>query len=257
MGVGLANKDEVEVVQQGAPAKGLMGVEVVAQQGGLERRASGPVLLEPAFGGGDFAVLLGVAILGGDELRAQGNGLGLAGRHDDRGERAVVVGFVSAFMLQAAAVRTMDLLGRKVPGAVQRDELGLVDRPEAFQQALLAQRLVNFVIQREELVWRNRIQGLTNVIVTGNLLDLKEALGIAAALGFLQSLLRAQEGGGLSEKDREGAQADVLHRIMGIVAGVRVGQAAQGLAQGTDQLIPTLAAHTTSLRRQSATRGLR
>jgi hypothetical protein len=75
MGIGLADKDEVEVVQEGTPAKGLMGVEVVAQQGGLERGVSGPVLLEPAFGGGDFAVLLGVAILGGDELRAQGESL--------------------------------------------------------------------------------------------------------------------------------------------------------------------------------------
>src|SRR5664279_4801723 len=118
MGVGLADKDEVEVVQQSAPAKGLMGVEVVAQQGGLEWGISGPIFLEPAFGGGDFAVLLGVAILGGDELRAQGDGLRLAGGHDDRRDRAVVVGDGSAVMLQGAALRTMDLLGRKVPGPI-------------------------------------------------------------------------------------------------------------------------------------------
>jgi len=152
MGIWLADKDEVEVVEQGASAKGLMGVEVIAQQGGLERGVSGPVLLEPAFGGGDFAVLLGVAILGGDELWAQRDSLGLAGGHDDRGERAVVVGFVSAFMLQAAALVTMDLLGRLAPGAVQRDEVGLVDGPEALQESRLTQCLVNLVIEREELV---------------------------------------------------------------------------------------------------------
>src|ERR1017187_3917882 len=155
MGVGLADKDEVEVVPQRAATKGLMGVEVVAQQGGLERGVSGPIFLKPAFGGGDFAVLLGVAILGGDELRAQGDGLGLAGGHDDRGKGAVVVGFVSAFMFQTATLGTMDLLGRKVPGAVQRDELGLVDRPNALQQAGLAQRLVNLVVKREERVGRD------------------------------------------------------------------------------------------------------
>src|SRR5260370_21709501 len=104
----------------------MMFGEVVASRGGLERGMSACGLLEPAFGGGDFAVLLGVTILGGDELWAQGDGLRLTGRHDDRRERAVVVGFVSAFMLQSAALGTMDLLGRKIPGAVQPNSYGFV-----------------------------------------------------------------------------------------------------------------------------------
>lgn len=37
MGVGLADKDEVQAVEQGATAGGLMGLEVVTQQSGLER----------------------------------------------------------------------------------------------------------------------------------------------------------------------------------------------------------------------------
>ena len=42
----------------------------------------GEVLFQPAFGGGDYAVLLGVAVLGDDEFGAQGDGVG-----DCRGPR--------------------------------------------------------------------------------------------------------------------------------------------------------------------------
>jgi len=69
VGVRLADEDKVKALQLGAPAKGLVGVNVVAQQDGLERRVLGRVLIQPALAGGDLAVLFGVAVLGGDELR--------------------------------------------------------------------------------------------------------------------------------------------------------------------------------------------
>src|ERR1035438_1721378 len=101
---------------------------------------------------------------------------------------------------------------------------------------LLAEGLVDLVIQREEMLWRHGVQTFADVIVARNLLDLKEAFGIAAAFVFFQRLLRAQEGGGLSEKDREGTQANVLHRILGVLAGTLVGQVAQRSAQRTDAI---------------------
>ena len=75
MGVGRADEESVRAVQEGAPGKGLMGVKVIAQQNGPQRRVLGGVLFQPTFGGGDFAILLGVAVLRGNELWAQGNGL--------------------------------------------------------------------------------------------------------------------------------------------------------------------------------------
>ena len=54
----------MKVVEEGAPAEGLMGIEVIAQQRDLERSVAGGVFFQPAFGGGDFAILLGVAVLG-------------------------------------------------------------------------------------------------------------------------------------------------------------------------------------------------
>lgn len=81
--LGFADKNEMETQKEAAPAGGLMGIEVVAEQGGLETRIGGSVLFEPSFGGGDLTVLLGVAVLWGDELRAERDGVGLAGSHED------------------------------------------------------------------------------------------------------------------------------------------------------------------------------
>ena len=48
MGVGLADEDEAKAVQEGAPAKRLVGIDVVAQQDGLERRVLGSRAPGPA-----------------------------------------------------------------------------------------------------------------------------------------------------------------------------------------------------------------
>jgi hypothetical protein len=63
--VGLADEQEVAVVQERAPTEGLMGVEIVAQEGEGARVIAGGMVLQPAFGGGQFAILFGVAILRG------------------------------------------------------------------------------------------------------------------------------------------------------------------------------------------------
>src|SRR5204862_8163527 len=110
VGVGLADEDKVEVVQEGAPAKGLVGVNVVAQQGGAQRSVLGGVLFQPAFGGGDFAILFGVAVLGSDEFRAERDGLLVAGGNDDRSHRAMIISFVAAFVFQAGAVGAVDFV---------------------------------------------------------------------------------------------------------------------------------------------------
>jgi hypothetical protein len=70
MGVGLADKDKVKAVQPGASTKGLVGIDVIAQENGSQGSVLGSVGFQPALGRGDLAILLGVTVLRGDELRA-------------------------------------------------------------------------------------------------------------------------------------------------------------------------------------------
>src|SRR6266481_9364321 len=115
MGVGLADEDKMKAVQEGAPAKRLAGVKVIAQEGGLERSVLGGVLFQPAFGGGGLAILFEVAVLGNDELRAQWDGMGVA-RGDEHGcHRAMVIGFLAVFMFQARTVGAVDFVGGMIP----------------------------------------------------------------------------------------------------------------------------------------------
>ena len=260
MGVGLADEDEVKAVQQGAPAKGLMGVNVIAQQDGPQRRVLGGVLFQPAFGGGDLAILLGVAVLRGDELRAQRDGLLVAGGDDDRRHRAVIIGFVAAFMFQAGTVGAVDFLRRVIPSAIQGDEQLVLEGAPALQRAGVAQALQDRIIAGKELFWRDRIERLADVIVRRDLLEVEQALGIALALGLLHGFLVRQEGGALGEEDGKGAQANVFHGIGDIVAGAAVGKTAHQPAQMRQVLLPGFedwGAHAVSLRRASALSALR
>ena len=89
---------------------------------------------------------------------------------------------------------------------------------------------------------------------------MKQALGVALSLGLLHGFLMGQEGGTLSKEDRKGAQADVFHRVRGIVAGTAVGQPAQDLAQMRQVLIPGFAglgAQAVNLRGASVVSALR
>ena len=122
------------------------------------------------------------------------------------------------------------------------------------------QALENRVIAGKEVFRRDRIEGLADVIIRRDGLQMEQALGVALALGLLHGLLVGQEGWALCEEDREGAQTDVLHRIGGVIAGAAVWKPAQDLAQMRQVLIPgfeDLGAHASSLRRASLRRVLR
>src|SRR4029453_1412807 len=110
MGLGLAGEKKMETVEERAPTEGLMGVKVVAQQGDGAAEIAGGVLFQPALGGGDFAILLGVAVLRGDKLGPQRDDLRLAGRHDHRRGGTVKVSDLAALVFEVGTTRTMNLL---------------------------------------------------------------------------------------------------------------------------------------------------
>ena len=89
---------------------------------------------------------------------------------------------------------------------------------------------------------------------------MKQVLGIALALGLLQGFLVGEKGGTLGEENRNRAQANIFHRLRGIVAGAPVRKAAQDLAQMLPMLLPGFKgfdAHEVKRRRASVLRVLR
>jgi len=91
---------------------------------------------QPAFGGVDFAVLLGLPVLRRDELRAQRHDLRVTGADEDRSDGALKMRGRSVRVAEAGTVGTMDVfgLGREIPGGIQRDEPGVADGAHLLQQ---------------------------------------------------------------------------------------------------------------------------
>ena len=56
-----------------------------------------------------------------------------------------------------------------------------------------------------EIAWRDRIEQRADLIVTGNLLDAEQGLGVIVPLGVVQPALVLQKRRRLGEKDAKGA----------------------------------------------------
>ena len=124
----------------------------------------------------------------------------------------------------------------------------------------LAQTLQHLIIAGKEFFGRDRVEHLPDVVVTRDLLQMEQALGIALTLGLLQGLLMGQEGGTLGEENRKGTQADVLHGILEVAARAPVGKAAQNPAQLQQVLVPGfegVGTHALNLWRASGQSALR
>ena len=116
------------------------------------------------------------------------DGLRVAGGDEDRRDRAMVIGFVAAFVFQTGAVGAVDFLRRVIPGAIQGDEQLVLEGAPALQVAGLAQTLQHLIIAGKEFFGRDRIEHLPDVVVTRDSLQMEQALGIALTLGLLHGL---------------------------------------------------------------------
>ena len=137
----------------------------------------------------------------------KGMAWGIAGGHDDGGDGAVIVGLLAGLVLQAGAVGAVDFVRGEIPGAVQRQEEGPFDGAVGLQHLGRAQVFEYLIVKRQEAFGADRVQGLADLVVAGDLLDAEQSLGVAQALGTLHVSLAGQEGGALREEDREGGRA--------------------------------------------------
>lgn len=132
MRAGFAYQDEMPTPSAYLFTKRLMTVEVIAQyRDSRWKLASFPG--KPAFGCGQFTVLLVCAVLQGDELRRQRNYRALIRRHDHRSYSRMKVARLSILEQLSRAASTMNLGGGKILRAIQGQEQATLERSESVQ----------------------------------------------------------------------------------------------------------------------------
>jgi hypothetical protein len=85
------------------------------------------------------------------------------------------------------------------------------------------------------------------MVVTRNVPDLEQGVGVIASARLFHPLLIAQKGGALSEKDAEGRQGDVAHRVDAVVAGATVRQGCGHGVQALDEMIESTRIHEATI----------
>ena len=76
-------------------------------------------------------------------------------------------------------------LGGKVGRAIQGHQELIPEDPETVEQVVLVQARKDLKKDGVEMAWGDRIEEGADVIVTGNLRDAKQGVGVIAALGVL------------------------------------------------------------------------
>ena len=154
------------------------------------RRHGLSMFAEPPFARLRFAVLFGFPVLRHDVLGGQGDDVGASWAHDDGGDRGVIIEGLTVGELPGEAVGAMDGLGRKVGRAIECDQQVITQHTKGVEQAVLLETLEDLLKHGLEVARRERIeQTLLYLIVTGNLLDAQQCLGVIAPLGVLQLAL--------------------------------------------------------------------
>ena len=191
---------------------------------------------QPAFGGGDLAILLGVSVLRRDELRPQRHHLRVAGTDDDRRDGTVKMRGPAVRVPETGTLRAMNVFGLRgeIPRRISCDEPGVLDGPHGRPQTLLSKGFMQIIEPLHQRFRRNRVERLAKVIIRGAGLDLEKRAGINAGAGQFHVPLETQERGALGEEHRERRQRDVGHGVLGVGA-VR----GSGSAPAGDEVIET------------------
>ncbi len=87
----------------------------------------------------------------------------------------------------------MDGFGRKIVGAIHGHQQLVAKDPKMRQQAVLFKALKDLNKHGGEVARRDRIEQRADLIVTGNLLDAQQGMGIILAFVLLQGALVVQK----------------------------------------------------------------
>ena len=120
--------------------------------------------------------------------------------------------------LTRQTVGAMDRLGREGGRAIKGHQKLIPKDPETVAQVVRFQALKDLENDGVAMARGHRIEEGADLVVTGNLLDAKQGLGVMASLAGLESALVRQKRWRLREEDAKGASGGVLHRVTGIGA---------------------------------------
>ena len=99
----------------------------------------------------------------------------------------------------------MDRLGREVGRAIKGNQKLIPKDPETVAEVVLFQARKDLEKDGVEMARGNRIEEGADLVVTGNLLDAKQGLGVIASLTGLELALVLQKRWRLREEDAKGA----------------------------------------------------
>lgn len=122
-------------------------------------------------------------------------------------------------------VVAMDRLGREVGRAIKGNQKLIPKDPETVAQVVVFQALKDLKKDRVEMARGNRIEEGADLVVTGNLLDAKQGLGVIASLTGLELALVLQKRWRLREEDAKGASGGILDAVASVWPLVAMGRA--------------------------------
>ncbi len=106
--------------------------------------------------------------------------------------------------LTRETVGTLDGLGGKGGRAIQGHQELIPENPKTVEQMVLCKAPKDLNKDRIKMARDDRIEEGTDVIVTGNLRDAKQGVGVIAALVGLELTLILQKRGRLGKEDAKG-----------------------------------------------------
>ena len=167
------------------------------------------MLAEPALDGITLAVLFLGPVSGRDEFRHQGNDLGMAGRHDRRGQQAMIVLGPAVGTLAGETVRTAELLRAEILGSIPCDQGSAVQPTEGLSDRGLGQQRFHALETRLQKRGVGLVQPIADIIVRRDSTDPEQRLAVGAAMALLQRALKTEKRRALHEKHRESREAEV------------------------------------------------
>ncbi len=220
MGDRLAGKEKMESGCLRLLAEGLVGIEIVPQEGAVPVGIMGAPGVDPARSRPDLAVLLFPPVLPDNKLWRERHDPGLSGSHQRRGHRNVTV--------QDAPVRTVGNMagGTEDPavrgkgvGPVQGNEDRSVQNPIVRQASLGPQSVSDSLDQRSHLLRPDRIEDVPDLDVRRDIMHAEEGLDIVPSGRPRQISLKGQKRRRLCEEDGKGRAGGIKQGVLRVVPG--------------------------------------
>jgi hypothetical protein len=181
-----------------------------------------------------------VPVLRHDELRRQGQYVGVARRHQGGAEEAVEVFDPAVAAAPLRALRAMQLARGEVLRPVERDQHVTAQAPERLEAALRLRPRDDLLEDPVKVAGRRAVQHLPDVIVRRDRRHAEQGLAIRPAMSLLQRPLIGQERWALHEENGESRQPDVRHRVADVPPPPLVRQAGARLAHRRQQVLENL-----------------